>query len=140
MPAYMNKSKTDSWSTPENLKKKLNEEFKFNDFDPCPLNDNPDLDGLKLEWANKTFVNPPYSKLGTSKKNGLGWIEKGHLEAKKGKLVVFLVPARTDTKWFHEIVLENNYEIRFLKGRLKFGDKKGSAPFPSILIIMDGRP
>ena len=133
---YMNKSLTDSWSTPQTLKDKLNEEFDFDDFDPCPLNDNPDSDGLQIEWASKTFVNPPYSKLGSTKKNGLGWVEKAHQEAQKGKLVVMLVPARTDTKWFHEIVLENGYEVRFLKGRLKFGGKKGSAPFPSILVIM----
>ena len=132
----MNKSNTDSWSTPSTLKDKLHSEFNFSDFDPCPLNDNPDENGLDMEWADKTFVNPPYSKLGSTLKNGMGWIEKGHLEAQKGKLVVMLVPARTDTKWFHEIVLANNYEVRFIKGRLKFGGVKGSAPFPSILIIM----
>lgn len=132
----MPKSKSDSWSTPSTIKQKLQDEFNFDDFDPCPLNDNPDFDGLKIEWANKVFVNPPYSKLKTTKKGGLGWIEKGHQEAQKGKLIVFLIPARTDTKWFHEIILKNNYEVRFIKGRLKFGDKKGSAPFPSILVIM----
>ena len=133
---YMNKSITDSWSTPQSLKNELHREFDFDDFDPCPLNNDPEFDGLNIEWANKTFVNPPYSKLGSTAKNGMGWIEKGHLEAQKGKLIVMLVPARTDTKWFHEIILENNYEVRFLKGRLKFGGLKGSAPFPSILIIM----
>lgn len=139
MPGYMNKSKTDSWATPTAYREKLNQEFRFDEFDPCPLNDNPEHDGLRMDWAKKTFVNPPYSKLVSTKKDGIGWIEKGHVEAQKGKLVVFLVPARTDTKWFHDIVLENNYEVRFIKGRLKFGCGKGSAPFPSILIIMDGR-
>ena len=134
----MNKSKTDSWSTPTTFKTKLNEEFNFDDFDPCPLNDSPDFDGLKCEWANSTFVNPPYSKLGCTKKNGMGWIQKAHLECQKGKKIVVLVPSRTDTKWFHEIVLENKYEVRFIKGRMKFGEAKNSAPFPSILIIMDG--
>lgn len=137
---YMNKSETDSWSTPNTYKNKIQEEFEFDDYDPCPLNDSPNRNGLLEDWdSNKIFVNPPYSKLGTTKKHGLGWIEKGHNEAQKNKLIVFLVPARTDTKWFHDIVLKNNYEIRFIKGRLKFGDGKGSAPFPSILIIMDGR-
>jgi len=136
MSGYYNKSKTDSWTTPINLKNKLNEEFNFDDFDPCPLNDNPDINGLEIEWADKTFVNPPYSKLGSTKKGGIGWIEKAHIEAQKGKLIVLLVPARTCTVWFHNIVLKNKYEVRFIKGRLKFGDKKGSAPFPSILIIM----
>ncbi len=133
---YINKALSDSWATPSNIKNKLQEEFDFDDFDPCPLNDNFNIDGLKAEWAQKTFVNPPYSKLKTTKKNGLGWIEKGHQEAQKGKLIVFLLPARTDTEWFHNIILKNNYEVRFIKGRLKFGDKKGSAPFPSILVIM----
>jgi len=133
---YINKALSDSWATPSNIKNKLQEEFDFDDFDPCPLNDNFNIDGLKEEWAQKTFVNPPYSKLKTTKKNGLGWIEKGHQEAQKGKLIVFLLPARTDTEWFHDIILKNNYEVRFIKGRLKFGDKKGSAPFPSILVIM----
>jgi len=132
----MDKSKTDSWSTPNTLKKKLNEEFNFDDYDPCPLNDNPNKNGLEEEWASKTFVNPPYSKLKTTKKNGLGWIEKAHNEAQKGKLVVMLIPARTDTTWFHNIILKNKYEIRFIKGRLSFGDKKGSAPFPSLIVIM----
>ena len=133
---YINRSKTDSWSTPQHIKDSLNNEFDFDDFDPCPFNDDPELNGLNIEWSNKTFVNPPYSKLKSTKKNGLGWIEKAHLECKKGKLVVLLIPARTDTTWFHNIILKNNYEIRFIKGRLKFGDKKGSAPFPSILVIM----
>jgi len=133
---YINKALSDSWSTPKDLKKKLDEEFNFDDFDPCPLNDNPNHDGLKIDWSDKTFVNPPYSKLGSTKKNGIGWIEKAHQEAKKGKLIVLLIPARTDTAWFHDIILKNNYEVRFIRGRLKFGDKKGSAPFPNILVIM----
>ena len=136
--AYITESKTDSWSTPKDFKTKLNDEFNFTDYDPCPLSERPFFDGLECEWADRTFVNPPYSKLGSTKKNGIGWIEKSHIEAKKGKLIVLLVPARTDTKWFHEIVLENEYEVRFIKGRLKFGDSKSSAPFPSIVIIMDG--
>jgi len=107
---YMNKSTTDSWSTPTNIKDTLQEEFNFDDFDPCPLNDNPDFNGLEMEWENKTFVNPPYSKLKTTIKNGLGWVEKGHNEAQKGKLVVMLIPARTDTTWFHDIILKYNYE------------------------------
>tara|TARA_R110000822_G_C15067551_1_gene468204 strand:+ start:179 stop:592 length:414 start_codon:yes stop_codon:yes gene_type:complete len=133
---YMNKSNTDSWSTPNKLKNELNDEFNFDDYDPCPLNNNPQNNGLEEDWASKTFVNPPYSKLKSTKKNGLGWIEKAHNEAQKGKLVVMLIPARTDTTWFHDIILKNKYEIRFIKGRLSFGDTKNPAPFPSILVIM----
>jgi len=131
----MNKSTSDSWATPDNIKKTLQREFDFDNFDPCPLNDDPTFNGLDMEWSSKTFVNPPYSRLKTTKKHGLGWIEKGHLEAQKGKLVVFLIPARTDTTWFHDIILKNEYEVRFIKGRIKFSDK-GPAPFPSILVIM----
>jgi len=135
MSGYINKSKSDSWSTPQNIKDKLNEEFNFDNFDPCPLNENPNFNGLEIEWAKKTFCNPPYSKLKTTKKNGLGWIEKAHNEAQKGKLIVLLIPARTDVSWFHNIILKNNYEIRFIKGRIRFNNK-APAPFPSIYVIM----
>ena len=135
MVGYINKSNTDSWKTPKELYEKLNKEFNFDDYDPCPMNDNPEKDGLVEEWATVTFCNPPYSKLKSTKKN-LGWIEKAHIECQKGKTIVLLIPARTDTQWFHEIILENKYEVRFIKGRLKFGDAKTSAPFPSILVIM----
>ena len=138
MSGYMPKSKTDSWSTPKHIYDTLNNKYDFDDFDPCPLNDNPLINGLNIEWANKTFCNPPYSKLKTTIKGGLGWVEKAHLEAQKGKLIVLLIPARTDTQWFHDIIIENNYEIEFIKGRLKFGDATCSAPFPSMIVIMNG--
>ena len=138
MPAYMPKSITDSWRTPDKLKNKLHQEFDFDDFDPCPLNDSPLFNGLEIEWANSTFVNPPYSKLKTTKKHGIGWVEKAHLESTKGKTVVMLLPSRTDTQWFHDIIVANGYETRFIRGRLAFGDSKNSAPFPSMLVIMKG--
>ena len=132
---YITKSNTDSWSTPTTLKDSLHEEFNFDNFDPCPLNDNPIINGLTIEWSNCCFVNPPYSRLKTTKKQGIGWVEKAHNESKKGKIIVMLIPSRTDTQWFHDIILKNNHEVRFLKGRLKFGDAKTSAPFPSMLVI-----
>jgi len=135
MSGYINKSKSDSWSTPNKLYTELNKEFNFDDYDPCPLNDNPDKDGLLEDWANTTFVNPPYSKLKSTKKR-IGWIDKAHNECKKGKTIIMLLPARTCTQWFHDIILKNNYEIRFIKGRLRFGDSKNAAPFPSMIIIM----
>ena len=137
MHAYINKSITDSSSTPSNLKAKLNEEFNFDDFDPCPLNNPPPwINGIELDWANCTFVNPSYSKLNTTEKHGLGWVEKAHIEACKGKTIVMLLPARTDSHWFHDIILEHNYEVRFIKGRLKFGTGiLHAAPFPSIIVI-----
>ena len=133
--AYIKKSQTDNWATPIKLYNELNEEFKFDNFDPCPLNDNPIKDGLSDDWATTTFVNPPYSKLKSTKKQ-IGWIDKAHKECQKGKTIVLLIPARTDTQWFHDIILKNNYEVRFIKGRLKFGDSKSSAPFPSMIVIM----
>ena len=113
------------WTTPKDFYNKLNEEFNF-DFDPCPTN--PSFDGLKIEWKERNFVNPPYN----SQKD---WILKAIEESKKGKLSVLLIPARTDTKVFHEYIY-GKYEIRFIKGRLKFGGGKGSAPFPSMLVII----
>tara|TARA_R110002167_G_scaffold218619_1_gene423269 strand:- start:840 stop:1256 length:417 start_codon:yes stop_codon:yes gene_type:complete len=136
MPGYITKSKTDSWSTPTHIYIDLNKEFHFNVFDPCPLNENPDFNGLNIEWPDSTFCNPPYSRLKSTKKNGMGWVEKAHIEASKGKTVVLLIPARTDTQWFHDIILKNNYEVRFVRGRLCFGGSKFSAPFPSMIVIM----
>lgn len=66
------------------------------------------------------------------------WLEKAYKESQKGNTVVLLLPARTDTRWFHEYVIGKS-EIRFIKGRLKFGDGKNSAPFPSMLVIYCGK-
>ncbi len=119
-------SATDRWATPRAVYDALDAEFHF-DFDPCPLDGNGDgLLPMFCAWRGKrVFCNPPYGA-------GLGeWLKRG-LEA---DVAVFLIPARTDTKWFHEIALPRAREIRFLKGRLKFGDAKNSAPFPSMLVI-----
>ena len=118
-------SQKQTWKTPKEFYSKLNAEFHFN-FDPCPPN--PKFDGLAIEWGKRSFVNPPYSEV---KK----WVEKAWTEAQKGKLVVMLTASRTDTKWFHEIVLPYAKEIRFIKGRLKFDDYENSAPFPSVIIV-----
>ena len=121
----MSSNKQD-WETPQEFYDKLNLEFNFN-FDPCPKN--PTFDGLSIEWKERNFVNPPYK---TSKL----WIKKGYEEWKKGKLVVFLIPARTDTKAFHEYIY-NQAEIRFIRGRIKFigGQGLNPAPFPSMIVI-----
>ena len=122
--AYINKSKSDGWITPLDLYNKLNKEFNF-DFDPCPINNT--FNGLEIDWKSKNFVNPPYSQLKL-------WIEKAYKEYEKGKLVVMLIPARTDTIAFHKYIY-NQAEIRFIKGRLKFSNSKNSAPFPSMIVI-----
>jgi hypothetical protein len=118
-------SASDEWSTPRDVYDSLDEEFRF-DFDPCPLGG--DVDGtapLFCDWSGKrVFCNPPYSNIGA-------FLERAH----EAELAVFLVPARTDTRWFHNHVLGKAKEIRFVKGRLKFGDAKNSAPFPSMIVI-----
>ena len=79
----------------------------------------------------RVFCNPPYSKIGD-------WVAKCFYEAQQDNtIVVMLIPARTDTRYFHNYIL-NRSEIRFLKGRLKFGDSKNSAPFPSMVVIFRG--
>lgn len=128
--------KTDDWSTPKKIYNELDAEFNF-DFDPCPLN--AEFDSLieSAVWAGNVFVNPPYSNI-------KGFLEKGLIELRKGnaKTLVYLIPARTDTRWFHQYIYgpmrlgaEIYIEVRFIKGRLKFGDSKNSTPFPSMLAI-----
>ncbi len=124
----MFKSTHDNWSTPKEVYEKLDEEFLFN-FDPCPLNESPDFDGLAVEWGSRTFVNPPYSNI-------KAWCEKAFHESKKGKTIVLLIPSRTDTKYWHEYIMKA-CEIRFIKGRLKFGGSKNSAPFPSCIVVFN---
>jgi phage N-6-adenine-methyltransferase len=112
MTGYMPKSKNDKWQTPPEIYDSLNDEFKFN-FDPCPIDwKQGDPDGLMIDWGTSTFCNPPYSQ--TAK-----WIKKASEEAKKGKTVVMLINAITDTVAFHEYIY-GKAEIWFLKGRIKF--------------------
>lgn len=96
-------------------------------FDPCPLNPTPKINGLNIDWKNKTFVNPPYS-------NPLPWIEKAILENKKGKTIVLLLKVDTSTKWFQKLV-ENNVRLFWINKRLKFNGKS-PAPFPSMLAVL----
>ncbi len=117
------------WKTPRALYQALDAEFRF-DFDPCPVK--PAINGLESDWGNSNFVNPPYGK------EIVNWIQKGYEENLKGKTVVFLLPSRTDTRWWHDFVMKAD-EIRFIRGRLKFDDQKGSAPFPSAIAIFRPR-
>lgn len=98
-------------------------------FDPCPYKSN--FNGLEIEWKDKNFVNPPYSKIKE-------FVDKAIEEHKKGKVVVLLIPARTDTKYFRKL---SNYgmDICFVTGRLHFNDSN-SAPFPSCYITLTGNP
>lgn len=119
-------SQTDNWKTPEKFYQELHKEFNF-DYDPCPLENFFGGDGLRDSWGKSNFVNPPYSEIAK-------WVKKGYEESLKGKTVIFLIPSRTDTKWWHEYVMKAQ-EIRFIKGRLRFGDAKKDAPFPSCIVI-----
>lgn len=116
--------------TPSGFYAQINEEFNFN-FDPCPLNKNPETDGLTIKWGERCYINPPYGKAIRF------WLEKGLKEIESGdtKIAVFLLPAYTDVKWFHEIVLLKASEIRFIKGRLKFGEHNNTAPFANMLVV-----
>jgi len=94
-------------------------------FDPCPHN--PDFDGLSIDWHNRNYVNPPYN-------DALKWFIKGVEEREKGNMSVFLLPARTDTKLFHEHVMVQANYIWFIKGRLRFIGAPAGAPFPSMIV------
>jgi site-specific DNA-methyltransferase (adenine-specific) len=120
-------SQSVDWPTPAALYAELNREFHF-DLDPCPLGGGI-VDGTSpmfCSWdGRRVFCNPPYGPA------LVPFLER----AKEAALAVYLIPARTDTRWFHDLVLPCASEIRFIKGRLKFGDAKNSAPFPSMLVV-----
>lgn len=120
-------SKSVHWRTPKKIYTELNKEFKF-DFDPCPFKDKK-KDGLNIKWGKNVYCNPPYNQIYV-------WLLKGLMELrlKHTESVVYLLPSRTDTDWFHELVLPNYDEIRLIRGRVKF-DNKNNAPFPSCIII-----
>jgi site-specific DNA-methyltransferase (adenine-specific) len=111
--------------TPEDLYRQLDEEFHF-DFDPCP--NNPTFDGLSIEWGKSNYVNPPY-------RGKTPWIKKAIEESRKGKTVVMLLPVDTSTKWFHDLILPNAKEIRFIRGRLRFSRNGFSAKYASMIVI-----
>ncbi len=122
------KSERQNWATPESTFNQLDEEFRF-DHDPCPeiIGGLHSMDGLGSDWGKRNFVNPPYSDIKR-------WMKKAVQEWHKGKLVVCLVPSRTDTIWWHEYAMFAT-EIRFIKGRLKFKGATNAAPFPSVILV-----
>jgi phage N-6-adenine-methyltransferase len=115
-------SETDLWATPQNFFDKLNEEFQF-EIDVCALPENakcstyftPEQNGLEQEWKGKCWLNPPYGR------EIAKWVKKAYESSLNGATVVCLLPARTDTKWWHDYCMKG--EIRLVKGRLKFGGK-----------------
>ena len=105
----------DDWATPDYIYDELNNEFNF-DFDPCPLqHDLKKWNGLIIEWKERNFINPPYSR-----KLKEAFVLKAIEESKKGKLCVMLLPVSTSTKLFHHHILPNQKEIRFIFKRIKF--------------------
>ena len=127
--------KSCEWSTPQELFDQLDAEFHF-DIDVCATDENAKCqnyytvkdDGLLKPWVGTVWCNPPYGRA-----IGL-WVRKASLAAASGSTVVMLLPARTDTKWFHDYVY-GRAEIRFVRGRIKFGGSKNAAPFPSMIVI-----
>ena len=133
-------SKTNEWSTPQEFFDELDKEFNFT-LDPCATSENAKCnkyftvedDGLKQDWSKDTvFMNPPYGR------EIKYWVQKAYEESLKGATVVCLIPARTDTAYWHDYIFGKADDIRFLRGRLKFGDSKNPAPFPSAIIIYKG--
>lgn len=131
-------SKTDLHETPKEFFDKLNEEFHF-EIDVCALPSNakcqkyftPEQNGLEQDWKGICWMNPPYGReIGK-------WMKKAYESSLSGATVVCLVPSRTDTQWWHNYAMKG--EIRFIKGRLKFGGAKNSAPFPSAVVIFYGK-
>lgn len=128
------------WATPPDFLARLNEVWKFQ-FDPCPLcHDTSEWDGLTVDWKERNFVNPPYSRLLKEK-----FIAKCVEEKKKGNLSVVLIPSYTSTKLFHNVILPNCNYIFFLKDRLAFKNPHhdtngGKSSFSNMLVIFDGRP
>lgn len=133
-------SKTDMWETPQDLFDEPDNEFHFS-LDVCAITENtkcdkyytPEADGLRQSWIisdGAVWCNPPYGReIGK-------WVQKESETAACGQTVVMLLPARTDTKWFHKwIHQKESVEVRFIKGRLKFGHAMNSAPFPSMIAI-----
>ena len=130
-------SKTDQWETPQYLFDELNDEFGF-DLDVCADESNHkctkyytrEQDGLKQDQNGVVWCHPPYGReIGK-------WVERAYYQnIKYNNYSVMLLPARTDTKWFHNYIYYDKAEIRFIRGGLKFGNAKNSAPFPSMIVI-----
>lgn len=128
-------SKKEDWETPKNLFDYFNKIYNFT-LDPCSTKENAKCkkfytkndNGLSKEWSGSVFVNPPYCR-----KTKL-WVEKAFNEKENCDYIVMLLPCRPDVSYFHDFIL-NKSRIIFLRGRLKFGNSKNTAPFPSMIVI-----
>ena len=134
-------SKSDEWETPQGFFNKLDKTYRFT-LDPCSTPKTakckkyytPEDDGLTKSWRDEiVFVNPPYGNI-------KDWVKKAHDESiNNNAVVVMLIPARTDTRYWHDYIMEEADSIYFVKGRLKFGNSPNSAPFPSAVVVFDRR-
>lgn len=152
-------SKTDDWATPQALFDQLSKQYGPFDLDVCASHENAKCPlyltlegefavhgatgepikysgttGLEASWSTvpRAWMNPPYGReIGK-------WVKKAYEESRKGCLVVALLPARTDTRWFHECIYNQaSVSYSFIRGRLKFGDSRNSAPFPSMVVVFN---
>jgi len=132
---------TDKWSTPTHVIDSVIEEFGKIDLDPAASKENAvagrfyteETNGLEQIWiGDLVYVNPPYGRALNQ------WVKKAihEYEQQRAKKIVMLLPSRTCTRWFHLLYERDDVEIRFYKGRLKYGDGSSPAPFPSILVII----
>lgn len=122
--------KKQDYNTPSQIYKLLDKEFHF-DCDPSLLphaNGLVKQDMLGSDWGNSNFVNPPYRYIAK-------WIKKGFEEWKKDKIIVFLIPSRTDTAWWHDYIMNYAEEVRFIRRRIKFDGARWDAPFASCIVI-----
>lgn len=132
---YIPPSATDNWATPQDLFDRLNHEFGFtvdvaadSQNAKCSRFFSAAQDGLAQDWSGETvWCNPPYGRVIAE------WMKKAYESAQQGATVVLLVPARTDTGWYHDYAMQG--EVRFLRGRVKFGGSPNAAPFPSIVVV-----
>ena len=134
-------SKSPEWETPQDFFNKLDERWNFT-LDPCCTKETAKCatfftekdNGLEMDWkGHRVFMNPPYGRSIRT------WVEKAYKEGlKQNTVVVCLLPARTDTRWFHDYCMKAQ-AIKLIKGRLKFGGATAGAPFPSMIVVFNGR-
>lgn len=128
-------SASDNWATPQDFFDKMNSRFGPFELDVCASKENAkcpryftsDDNGLSRQWDGRCWMNPPYGRA-----IGL-WMRKAYESSLSGATVVCLVPARTDTAWWHNYAALG--KVEFIRGRLKFGGQKNSAPFPSAIVV-----
>lgn len=130
-------STTDMWETPQDFFDNWDRIYNF-ELDVCATPENakcaryftPEQDALQQEWNGVCWMNPPYGR------DISRWVKKAYESAQKGATVVCLLPARTDTAWWHDYCMHG--AITFVRGRLKFGGSKSNAPFPNAVVVFKG--